>query len=478
LLKGEDATITFEWTRAYQETEEKRNVGLSSTPRVIPASFRRVDAEQPSSALATLTLHSNDLIPKTWTLELPLGEPRSLIVKPANYAERGTFTLEVKALEIDGVLWQRADTGFGFWLKKPHDGGCGARSFVVTILTPPSPYVPPLLLIIGTALLCAGDYLRRHAAMSTLTELEKSMSAPPKEVAAEGDDVRCTVFAPTEARQGKSFMVIAFAHLAEQAALLAEMAKGMSKSVEQRGPGKKLAAKIERGQELLFSLEMPGMEIDEPNQSLIWEGEPDSVQFGVKVPKDFETGGVIATVRVAYNSVPVGHVKFELEIVEGAPQAKEPAAAAAPIEPPAAPVPFDNYVTYRQVFISYASPDRPEVLKRVQALSAMRLSFFQDLLTLEPGDDWEKTIYRYLDQSDAVFLFWSSNAKKSEWVEKELRYALSRKEAAPAIVPIIIETPAPLPPPDYLQSLHFNDKIMYLIKVEEDARRNAAQSGN
>jgi hypothetical protein len=60
-------------------------------------------------------------------------------------------------------------------------------------------------------------------------------------------------------------------------------------------------------------------------------------------------------------------------------------------------------------------------------------------------------------------------------VEKELRYVLSRQEAAPEIVPIIIEAPAPLPPPDYLKTLHFNDKIMYLIKVEEEGRRQQAQ---
>jgi hypothetical protein len=54
---------------------------------------------------------------------------------------------------------------------------------------------------------------------------------------------------------------------------------------------------------------------------------------------------------------------------------------------------------------------------------------------------------------------------------------LSRKEDAPEIVPIIIEAPPPLPPPDYLKSLHFNDKIMYLIEVEE-GRRQQAQHDN
>lgn len=470
LTKGQDATISFMWRRAYTETAAQGNARVASAPRVIPASLRQTVDEQSPGAIATLYLHSNDLDPKTWSLTLPLGEERSLTINPANYAEKATFSLEVDALEIDGVLWKRADAGYRFWSEETFNGECGARSFVITVFAPPPPSLPTILLLCGIIALLAGDYLRRMAQGAALKE---SLLAD----APEGDEVRCTVFAPTEARQGKSFMVIAFAHLKEQAALLEEMAKGMSKSVEQRGPGKKLGARIERGQELLFSLEMPGMEIDEPNQSLTWEGEPDSVQFGVTVPKDFEIGSIIATVRVAYKSVPVGHVKFEFEVIEGAPQGEKPTpAAVAPAAPPvAAPVSFDNYVQYKQVFISYASQDRAEVLKRVQVMSMMKLNFFQDLLTLEPGDDWEKTIYRYLDQSDAVFLFWSSHAKTSEWVEKELRYVLSRKEAAPDIVPIIIEAPAPLPPPDYLKSLHFNDKIMYLIKVEEEGRRQQAQ---
>jgi hypothetical protein len=469
LTKGQDATMTFTWTRTYTETGE--NARASSSYQLIPASFRQTADEQSSGAIATIHLHSNDLNPKTWSLQLPLGQSRQLTINPANYAERANFTLEVDALEVDGISWKRADAFYSFGRQEFGDEECGTHSFVISVFAPPPlPYIPATLLLCGIIAILAGDYLRRMAQAAALKEMEESMLAG----ATEGDEVRCTVFAPTEARQGKSFMVIAFAHLAEQAALLAEMAKGMSKSVEQRGPGKKLGTKIERGEELTFSLEMDGMEIDEPNQSLTWEGEPDSVQFGVKIPKDFETGSIIATVRVAYKSVPVGHVKFEFEVVEGAPQAEKPAAAAAAPAPPAPqPVSFDNYVQYRQVFISYASQDRAEVLKRVQVMSSMRLNFFQDLLTLEPGDDWEKTIYQYLDKSDAVFLFWSSNAKRSEWVEKELRYVLSRKESAPDIVPIIIEAPPPLPPPDYLKSLHFNDKIMYLIEVEEGRRREA-----
>jgi hypothetical protein len=134
-------------------------------------------------------------------------------------------------------------------------------------------------------------------------------------------------------------------------------------------------------------------------------------------------------------------------------------------------------VRYKQAFISYASQDRPEVLKRIQMLKMARINFFQDMLTLEPGDNWEQTIYKYIDESDVIFLFWSAAAKQSPWVEKEVRYALSRKgghdEAAPEILPVIIEGPPVVPPPDDLKMLHFNDTFMYFIKADEATRPKA-----
>jgi hypothetical protein len=60
-------------------------------------------------------------------------------------------------------------------------------------------------------------------------------------------------------------------------------------------------------------------------------------------------------------------------------------------------------------------------------LKALRMSYFQDILALDPGDRWEQQLYRHIDQADLFLLFWSSAAHESEWVRKEVRYALSRK---------------------------------------------------
>jgi hypothetical protein len=83
---------------------------------------------------------------------------------------------------------------------------------------------------------------------------------------------------------------------------------------------------------------------------------------------------------------------------------------------------------------------------------------------------------------DLFLLFWSSAAKTSEWVMKEVKYALLRKgdleTNPPDIVPVILEGPPPVPPPPELQHMHFADHLMYLIQHESHvgSERSLAES--
>ena len=81
------------------------------------------------------------------------------------------------------------------------------------------------------------------------------------------------------------------------------------------------------------------------------------------------------------------------------------------------------------------SPDRGEVIKRAQGLKAGGTNFFNDLLSLEPGEEWEKRLYEEIDRCDVFYLFWSSRAKASEWVMKEIEYALARRAASSMATP-------------------------------------------
>ena len=118
--------------------------------------------------------------------------------------------------------------------------------------------------------------------------------------------------------------------------------------------------------------------------------------------------------------------------------------------------------------MSYASEDRPEVLRRLQMLRPpfSDVAVFQDVLSLNPGDRWEKQLYLEIEDSDLFLLFWSTHAKNSSWVEREWRYALGRQgpdgAQPPAILPVILEGPPPPEPPKELAHLHFNDSLLYL----------------
>lgn len=266
------------------------------------------------------------------------------------------------------------------------------------------------------------------------------------------DPVDCTVFAPPSVSRTASCLIQIFAHRPEHVTTVSGMAKEFDKDAERRG-FRSLGMEVARGTKLTFHLTVPGFEVEDAIQSVIWQGTPTLVQFDLTVPYNQNLGDVIGTVMVSYEQIPLGHIKFKITVT----QIKQ---SSAELEP----VGF-AYV-YRKAFISYASQDRLEVLKRVQMLARLRIKTFQDVLSLEPGVRWEKALYRHIDDSDLFLLFWSSAAKQSEWVMKEVRYALELKQddlSPPEIIPILIEGPPPVPPPEELAHLHFNDYFLYLM---------------
>ena len=122
---------------------------------------------------------------------------------------------------------------------------------------------------------------------------------------------------------------------------------------------------------------------------------------------------------------------------------------------------------YKFAFISYASKDRDKVLERVQMLTAVGVRYFQDVLDLEPGDRWSRRLEVGIDECDLFLLFWSGEAKASEWVRQEVDYALQRHGdddlAPPEIKPVIIEGPPVIEPWKELAHLHFNDRALYFM---------------
>ena len=269
--------------------------------------------------------------------------------------------------------------------------------------------------------------------------------------------VSCSIFAPPEVEVGHSFLVQTYTHLVEQAARAAVLAKTFDADAECRA-AKSLEIPISRGTQLAFELVVPGLNVDPPVQSLVWRGNPEAVQFSVEVPRECSQRTIIGTVKVFCASVPIAHIKFVTKIV--------PARSSLPAAEPKAAGSEARF--YERAFISYASANRPEVLRRVQMLTALGIRYRVDLLDLEPGVQWERKLYEYIEESDLFLLFWSNAAKESEWVYNEVKYALERKNgddyAPPEIQPIILEGP-PVPTPwKELAHIHFSDKLAFVLQ--------------
>jgi molecular chaperone DnaK len=275
----------------------------------------------------------------------------------------------------------------------------------------------------------------------------------------ESDRVECSVFAPPTVSPGSTFLIQVFAHISSQTRDAMRRAKEFDADAVRRAI-KTLESSVSKGTKLSFCLTMPGLRVDDPVQSLVWWGTTESVQFGVSIPKRYRLGKVVGTITISQDWIPVGHIKFTLAIIAS------PAADHA-YPPQSISAVGEAARRYEMAFVSYASEDRTKVLERVQVLPVVGVRTFQDVLDLGPGERWENSLYRHIDESDIVLLFWSNAAKRSKWVRREVRYALDRKHgdvfAPPEIGPVIIEGP-PVPRPwKELSELHFNDRIIYFM---------------
>ena len=287
------------------------------------------------------------------------------------------------------------------------------------------------------------------------------------------DEVHCTLYAPAEAKAGGDFLVQIFAHLPAQAAGLKAIAEASDEKTKQQA-ARVLDKPIERGSRLTFELRMPpAFVVDEPVQAHLWNGSVVEIPFIVSVPKTYESSSKFGKIIVSENDVPIGRLTFKIEIL-GAESAQKVQAEKTSVE---------ELERYRCAFISYSSRDRAKVAPRVQALEAAHIECFQDVLSLRPGENWAEKLYGFIDRSDAFFLFWSSASRDSAEVEKEILYAMERQQKtageSPDIIPIIIEGPPPVPPPEELNFLHFNDRHVYFnyaVEAENETKKQAGQN--
>ena len=265
------------------------------------------------------------------------------------------------------------------------------------------------------------------------------------------DTVDCSVFSREQVRPRDRFLVRVFAHKPSQAGAVARLVHEADNQAK-RIARQPLDEAVPRGARLTFVLSIPKLKVDEPTRSLVWTGGPKSVDFEVSVPWWRRNQTVIGRVVVNVNSVPVGHVKFTIEV-------KRRSTATAVLKQVGR-----LFKRYERAFISYSRKDIDRVKDCARGLSTAKVRYRQDIWDIEPGDEFMPRLQEYIEESDLFLLFWSKAASRSKWVRKEVRHALHIKgdqlDAPPEIVPVTLEKNPPRPWRE-LSHLSFPDERRY-----------------
>jgi len=95
--------------------------------------------------------------------------------------------------------------------------------------------------------------------------------------------------------------------------------------------------------------------------------------------------------------------------------------------------PIANHVSQGEVFISYASPDRPIAEALALALSKEGWSVWWDR-TIPPGKNFDQVIEAALTRAKCVIVLWSKTSVDSEWVKVEAADAAKRHILIPAMI--------------------------------------------
>jgi len=92
----------------------------------------------------------------------------------------------------------------------------------------------------------------------------------------------------------------------------------------------------------------------------------------------------------------------------------------------------------RPVFISYERSDRKTALQLAEALRGEGLEVWIDAESMAAGENWQRQAADALDRSEAMVVLLTARSVESEWVRRELEYALSSKRFERRLVPLVI----------------------------------------
>ena len=257
-----------------------------------------------------------------------------------------------------------------------------------------------------------------------------------------------SIYAPAEVKPKSRMQIQVYLHLYAETEIVKSLAQESDKNAERRDyiP---LQCKLKKGDKVDVQLNIYGESLlVSDKKSVVWQGSFTKCSFDYFVPKDIDVDELSCMALLSVNGIPVGEMRFITKIVES-PRQLNPEIIAH---------------KYNKVFISYAHKDEAKVNSFHEGLKLAGIEHFFDRTYLKTGDIFPQVIRDYINSADLFVLFWSENASKSEYVDKERKQALERafpqvkpqQEAKLSIYPMSIEPRAELPS-DMKDNYHFGE---------------------
>jgi hypothetical protein len=263
--------------------------------------------------------------------------------------------------------------------------------------------------------------------------------------------VDATAYCPKRLKAGESELLQIMVHLRGQRREALCMARAADPSSRPAAPSKDLG-ELALGDTVAVSLDVTGAKVNDPPTAQKWQGE--TLTFGFRVATDGQTKYVAISAVLSVNGTHVGRIVF-----------RRPVALQYSFTDVLALIWTPRLSRFKRAFFSYARVDRQRVVPIAREYEKYGISFFQDLLDLDPGERWKRRLYKEIDRCDVFVLFWSCASKNSEWVIKEADRAWRRQARngglRPTLRPEVLEHPAPQPDQDWLREFHFDDPKYY-----------------
>jgi hypothetical protein len=89
------------------------------------------------------------------------------------------------------------------------------------------------------------------------------------------------------------------------------------------------------------------------------------------------------------------------------------------------------------VFISHAEKDRPYAASLERALKSAGVRVWEPG-NIQPGDNWALEIGKALAEADALVVLLSPDAVASEWVQREIEFAISSPQFKDRLIPVLV----------------------------------------